>query len=103
MYAVARDNPCVVPRHDHPCAYLITRLCQWEYGIFALQDTLEQPAGIVGLAGAILAIAAFEARSFKSWEAPEGSLGSAQSTYFKMKVCVAFICVHTHFISHGKY
>merc|ERR1712086_86114 len=28
----------------------------------------------------------FEARSFKSWEAPEGTLGSSDSTYFKMKV-----------------
>merc|ERR1711988_1591493 len=58
---------------------------KWEFGIFALQDTLEQPSGLVGFAGAILAIAAFEARSFKSWEVPEGTLGSASSTYFKMK------------------
>ena len=76
------------------------RLCQWEYGIFALQDTLEQPAGIVGLAGAILAIGAFEARSFKSWEAPEGTLGSAKSTYFKMKVR-SHACVRRRCIAHG--
>jgi len=60
-------------------------LPKWEFGVFALQDTLEQPAGLVGFAGAVLAIAAFEARSFKSWEVPEGTLGSASSTYFKMK------------------
>eukprot|EP00620_Florenciella_sp_RCC1587_P014652 CAMPEP_0182571064 /NCGR_PEP_ID=MMETSP1324-20130603/11978_1 /TAXON_ID=236786 /ORGANISM="Florenciella sp., Strain RCC1587" /LENGTH=223 /DNA_ID=CAMNT_0024785537 /DNA_START=64 /DNA_END=731 /DNA_ORIENTATION=- len=60
-------------------------LPKWEYGIFALQDTLEQSSGVVGLAGAILAIAAFEARSFKAWEVPEGTPGSEASTYFKMK------------------
>merc|ERR1711988_1346723 len=59
---------------------------KWEFGVFALQDTLEQPSGLVGFAGAILAIAAFEARSFKSWEVPEGTLGSSSSTYFKIKV-----------------
>jgi len=60
-------------------------LPKWEFGIFALQDTLEQPAGLVGLFGALLAIASYEARSFKSWEVPEGTPGSEASTYFKMK------------------
>lgn len=60
-------------------------LPKWEFGLFALQDTLEQPNALVAFAGAVLAIAAFEARSFKSWEVPEGVLGSETSTYFKMK------------------
>eukprot|EP00619_Florenciella_sp_RCC1007_P000065 CAMPEP_0205923226 /NCGR_PEP_ID=MMETSP1325-20131115/15852_1 /ASSEMBLY_ACC=CAM_ASM_000708 /TAXON_ID=236786 /ORGANISM="Florenciella sp., Strain RCC1007" /LENGTH=256 /DNA_ID=CAMNT_0053291405 /DNA_START=30 /DNA_END=800 /DNA_ORIENTATION=- len=60
-------------------------LPKWEFGIFALQDTLEQPPALVAFAGAILAIASFEARSFKSWEVPEGTPGSEASTYFKMK------------------
>ena len=72
----------------HSPLSLTLRLCQWEFGIFALQDTLEQPAGVLGGIGAILAIGAFEARSFKSWEVPEGTVGSSSSTYFKMKVCL---------------
>jgi len=58
---------------------------KWEYGIFALQDTLEQPSGIVGFAGALLAIGAFEARSFKNFEEPTGAIGSSTGTYFKYK------------------
>merc|ERR1719181_1289912 len=61
-------------------------LPKWEYGIFALQDTLEVGANKALLVAALIAIAAFEARSFKSWEVPEGTLGSESSTYFKMKV-----------------
>ena len=77
--------------HD-TTTHVLTRLSQWEYGIFGLQDTLEQPAGIVGFAGAVLAIGAFEAKSFKSFEVPEGTLGSKDSTYFKMKVCGVRTC-----------
>merc|ERR1712046_151981 len=60
-------------------------LPKWEYGIFALQDTLEQGPAKALLAAALLTIAAFESKSFKSWEVPEGTIGSADSTYFKMR------------------
>merc|ERR1719326_1269893 len=61
------------------------QLPKWEFGIFALQDTLEQGPYKALLAAAIVTIGAFESYSFKSWEVPEGTLGSEGSTYFKMK------------------
>jgi len=60
-------------------------LPKWEFSIFALQDTLEKPEALVAFAGAILAIGAFEARSFKAFEEPTGEIGSSTGTYFKMK------------------
>merc|ERR1719163_2432747 len=60
-------------------------LPKWEFSLFALQDTLEQPSGLVAFAGALLAIGAFEARSFKNFEEPTGAIGSSSGTYFKFK------------------
>ena len=60
-------------------------LPKWEFSIFALQDTLEKPEAVVAFAGALLAIGAFEARSFKAYEKPTGAIGSSTGTYFKMK------------------
>jgi len=60
-------------------------LPKWEFSIFALQDTLEKPEALVAFAGALLAIGAFEARSFKAFEEPTGAIGSSSGTFFKMK------------------
>merc|ERR1719486_1632271 len=66
-------------------------LPKWEFSIFALQDTLEQPSGLVAFFGALLAIGAFEARSFKKFEevddyiiVPGATLPAGPWTYDKL-------------------
>jgi len=60
-------------------------LPKWEFSLFGLQDTLEKPEARIAFAGAVLAIGAFEARSFKTFEEPTGTIGSSTGTFFKMK------------------
>merc|ERR1711924_23254 len=48
-------------------------------------DTLEQGPNKALLVAALAAIGAFESSTFKSWEVPQGTIGSSGSTYFKMK------------------
>lgn len=66
----------------HP---LFNTLPKWEFGLFASQDTWEQPFFRPVLFVSLAIVAAIESTTFKGWAEPEGSVGSTSSTYFKMK------------------
>lgn len=65
----------------HP---LFNTLPKWEFGIFAMQDTVEQPFFQPVLLAGLAVVAAIESSTFGGWAKPEGSVGSSDSTFFKM-------------------